>query len=70
MSDGYICLGQWKNGLPHGKASITFPNGDIYVGNMAVGEKSGKGILKQVSGYSYEGGWMNNRRHGDGISTE
>ena len=40
-----------------GQARITYPNGDIYQGQVYNYEQHGRGFLYYVSGEKYEGAW-------------
>jgi len=46
-------------GKPHGQGKYTWSNGDSYDGQFEEGSRSGFGILKQKSGYQYEGEFRN-----------
>ena len=49
------------------KTAIYYSNGDIYVGEVIQGIKSGYGILIYDNEKSmYEGAWINNKRNGKG----
>lgn len=52
---------------PEGKKY--YENGDIYVGNLIDGIRSGYGTLYISSGGKYEGNWKNDRYNGNGTLT-
>jgi radial spoke head protein 1 len=49
-----------------GKATASYPNGDVYEGSFAGGVKSGKGSYTWSKGGSYTGEYKANVRHGRG----
>eukprot|EP01012_Entosiphon_sulcatum_P065106 TRINITY_DN93968_c0_g1_i1.p1 TRINITY_DN93968_c0_g1~~TRINITY_DN93968_c0_g1_i1.p1 ORF type:complete len:787 (-),score=56.93 TRINITY_DN93968_c0_g1_i1:59-2419(-) len=58
--------GRFLNGLPHGQGIYTSEEGGFrYEGEMAAGERSGRGILIEAGG-RYEGTWLRNGRDGEG----
>ena len=48
---------------------IEFENGDVYVGEVVDGERTGRGIYTWANGSRYEGEFLANRRHGSGVFT-
>eukprot|EP01006_Ploeotia_vitrea_P053660 TRINITY_DN67806_c2_g1_i1.p1 TRINITY_DN67806_c2_g1~~TRINITY_DN67806_c2_g1_i1.p1 ORF type:complete len:180 (+),score=29.11 TRINITY_DN67806_c2_g1_i1:331-870(+) len=47
-----------------------YPNGDEYTGDLTKdGMRQGKGTLKCVNGSVYEGDWLNDKLHGQGVVT-
>ena len=69
--DKYI--GQWKNGEMHGQGTYIWgPNskksGDRYIGQWVKGKRSGFGKLTFSDGGIYIGEFLNNKKHGQGIS--
>ena len=63
-SNGDIYKGKFKNGLPNGKATITFTNGDIYEGDFYNGSPNGQGILQYKNGDTYEGDFIDSLPNG------
>ena len=50
----YKCEGEYKEGFPHGQATVMFPNGDVYQGEL--GPKGiGKGTYTEYNGEVYMG---------------
>lgn len=61
-----------KEGSRHydGKATVSYPNGDLYEGTFADGIRHGRGCYRYAaSGEKYDGQWSNNKRHGLGTMT-
>lgn len=56
------CIG----GVPHGRGTIEYFNGDRFSGEFADGVIEGNGKLFTVSGNVYEGNWKAGKRHGRG----
>ena len=50
-----------------GQARITYPNGDIYQGQVYNYEQHGRGFLYYVSGEKYEGEFSGGDFHGEGV---
>lgn len=61
-------IGEWVNGMRHGKGVIYFDheNATYYDGEWTYGIKDGYGVHKYKSGNVYEGQWFDNKRHGKG----
>ena len=49
--------------------TITFTNGDKFVGEWINGKRTGKGTYTWVSGSKYVGEWKDNNMHGQGTYT-
>ena len=47
--------------------TLTYENGDKYVGELKNGLKNGKGIYYYVNGNRYEGDWKDDKKEGKGI---
>ena len=60
-------VGQVLKGLPEGKGTMYWENGDRYEGDYKIGKKEGKGIYYYINGDRYEGDFKNNRYDGKGI---
>ena len=65
MSNGTRIEGMFNNDELTGPAQISYANGDVYQGDLVLGEKSGYG---EYSGmwYNYKGNWESNCRQGEG----
>ena len=50
-------IGEFKNGMKHGKGTIHYYNGDKFVGEFKDGEKNGKGKFTYSSGETSSGIW-------------
>ena len=50
-----------------GKATVQYPNGDVYEGTFKNGVRDGEGTYTYVDGTKYEGTWKNNMKHGRGV---
>ena len=61
--------GTLKNGLKHGKGTITWANGDVYEGDWQDGNLHGHGTMKWASGAVYEGDFVNGKITGKGKKT-
>lgn len=60
--------GELKNGLPHGKGKLIYPNGDIYKeGIFSDGNLHGIGKMIYENGDIYEGYFKHGSRDGQGI---
>jgi hypothetical protein len=49
--------------------TITYPNGDVYTGELQNGQRHGKGRMKYANGRFYSGEWVHNVRQGYGEQT-
>jgi len=61
--------GEYKNGLPTGQGTETFPDGKKYVGEYKDGEKNGQGTDSFPDGSKYVGEFKGDKRHGQGTYT-
>lgn len=53
-----------------GPASVVYPSGDKYDGDMVEGKRHGKGTYyERATGNKYEGEWKDDMRHGRGVLT-
>ena len=53
-------VGETKNGLPNGKGTHTFPNGDKYIGEFWNGKRHGQGTIYWTNGNKVVGEFQNN----------
>ena len=66
--NGECYIGQWKNGLKHGKGTIYYSNGKIkYEGDYINDKYEGNGKYIYDNDEYYIGEFKNNLRHGKGI---
>jgi hypothetical protein len=83
LEDGSVYEGEFFNGKPHGRGTITYPDGSFKKGEWR-GDKfngvlfpapnrlipaTGKGKLKSKDGAVYEGDIVNGKPHGKGKMT-
>ena len=47
-------MGEWLEGLPHGKGVMYTPDGGFYVGEWTRGKPDGKGDLSLTTGLRYD----------------
>ena len=65
--DGDYYIGEFKNGLKHGKGKKYDQDQNIiYEGDFVDGKMEGNGKLFYDNGYYYVGGFKDGKRHGDG----
>eukprot|EP01103_Thecamoeba_quadrilineata_P020360 TRINITY_DN8694_c0_g1_i1.p1 TRINITY_DN8694_c0_g1~~TRINITY_DN8694_c0_g1_i1.p1 ORF type:complete len:285 (+),score=40.50 TRINITY_DN8694_c0_g1_i1:51-905(+) len=60
--------GETKNGMKHGHGTLTWDDGDKYVGEFANDEKT-NGTFLWKGGDQYDGEWKNSLMHGKGTYT-
>eukprot|EP01017_Pseudomicrothorax_dubius_P015853 TRINITY_DN180_c0_g1_i1.p1 TRINITY_DN180_c0_g1~~TRINITY_DN180_c0_g1_i1.p1 ORF type:complete len:499 (+),score=53.76 TRINITY_DN180_c0_g1_i1:82-1578(+) len=59
--------GSMKGGVAHGKGTMKYTNGDVYVGEWFAGRRCGYGVLTRADGMTiYEGEWSDDVYHGYG----
>lgn len=63
----YAYMGDWKEGRPHGKGSMTLENGDVYIGEFSQGYSHGQGRVFAINGSTYIGSWEKGKQSGFGI---
>ena len=67
LPDGSAYDGETVGGELYGQGTRVYPNGDVYTGSFAFGERSGAGTFESVDGVSrYEGDWISNMYEGKG----
>jgi len=52
-----FCEGEWKNGVPHGKSTIVYKNGDSYQGGFKLNQFDGFGTYIYKAGTKVTGKW-------------
>eukprot|EP00742_Colponemidia_sp_Colp-10_P002680 GILJ01002864.1.p1 GENE.GILJ01002864.1~~GILJ01002864.1.p1 ORF type:complete len:425 (-),score=55.84 GILJ01002864.1:89-1312(-) len=61
--------GHWKQDKLHGRATIKFPSGAHYSGDIVDNNFEGKGVYHWPEGHTYSGDWVYNKMHGSGVFT-
>lgn len=64
--DGDRYAGEFLNGKPHGKGTLTFKSNKEYVGQFRNGLPEGKGVVRTSDGESYSGSFKQGQRVGQG----
>lgn len=59
-------MGSWVDGQMQGQGTLTEACGSYYQGEMRFNERNGHGKYEFLKG-SYEGQWLDGKRHGLGI---
>lgn len=62
--NGYV--GEYKDGVRHGKGTYVWDNGLRYEGEWRNNVRHGKGTLNLADGGRYEGDWKNDKEEGQG----
>ncbi|HIC77131.1 MAG TPA: hypothetical protein EYO89_04605, partial [Candidatus Dadabacteria bacterium] len=52
-NEGEKYVGEFKDGMRHGKGTFTFPDGEKYVGEYKDGKRHGKGTCISPDGEKY-----------------
>ena len=58
-----------SDGRVHGRAKVTFPSGNVYVGDFQHGKPHGKGTFTWADGAVYDGEYQDDKKHGKGTFT-
>lgn len=67
FQDGTVVEANYSNGSLMSKARITYPNNDVYEGQIASDfSRNGYGIYRYNNGDEYNGQWFNNKQSGQG----
>jgi hypothetical protein len=64
-----VYIGQWKNGVRHGRGKHLWKDGSIYEGYFKDNMAHGHGRLIHSDADVYEGEWLNDKAHGKGVYT-
>ena len=67
--DGHKYVGEFKNGLKHGKGTYTHPDGQKYIGEWK-DDMMHKGTWTHPDGTKYVGEFKDGKAHGQGTWTE
>lgn len=59
----------WSLELHAVERTLTWPNGDVYVGDVKDGQRHGRGRMKYANGREYVGEWVQDKRQGFGEQT-
>lgn len=56
--------------MMNGKGKLNYSNGNEYSGTFVKGKKEGKGVyFWKTSGLTFQGGWKEDKMHGEGVIT-
>lgn len=66
FEDGTMYEGEFVNGRPQGKGTMTYVGGAVYKGEWHYGLREGQGTWFYPDGGCYIGGWQRGRKHGKG----
>jgi hypothetical protein len=69
LENSAVYIGQWRNGLRHGRGKQIWNDGSVYEGYWKNNMASGKGRLIHADGDVFEGDWSNDKAHGKGKYT-
>ena len=59
--------GEWETGSYNGEGTVTYENGDQYIGQFIGDQKYGQGTYTFSTGDKYIGEWKNTIRYGEGV---
>ncbi len=62
-------VGEVRNGLPNGRGTSTYSNGEKYVGEFKDGKMNGQGTYTFANGRKYVGEYKDDKQHGQGTIT-
>lgn len=63
----YVAIGEFHFGKPQGNFVVVYSNDDEYTGTFDNFKRNGQGrMIWSQSGNVFEGGWLNNKKHGLG----
>ena len=68
-SDGRMYVVEFKDGLPNGQGTYTFPSGEKYAGEFKDGKFNGQGTWIHPDGRIYVGEWKDGKVHEQGTYT-
>jgi hypothetical protein len=57
--------GEIRDGKPHGKGNMKYPNGQYFTGQWVRGKRHGGGVLTDGAKILFDGTWKNDKK-GDG----
>lgn len=66
FAHGQNYVGEFRNGRPDGRGTMSYPGSNKYVGEWRNGKRDGDGTMWYPVGHKYVGEWRNNRRNGQG----
>ncbi len=58
--------GEFHQNMFHGRGTLSYPNGDVYIGEFKFGLRDGTGKLTCSNGAMYSGEWRSDEQHGHG----
>jgi hypothetical protein len=65
LPDGCTYQGQVHQGVPEGRGTKWYTNGDVYEGQWVAGEPDGPGTMHYADGTKYRGTFSQGRRVND-----
>ena len=58
--------GEWRAGKYSGQGTLTYNNGNVYIGSFSFGKLHGRGILTYANSDVFEGEFKEGKRNGPG----